>query len=145
MKRVGEARFFRNLFNQCVGLLQAFGGMVHFESKQVLVRALVVVAPEQTADIGIIDMTFFGDLLQRPQPQAVLFDMLAALLESGKGMSLQTFERRTRPGNPQRQTFEKFRAQISTLAAYSKSGLNEFVKERLHGARWKSLRNAAGR
>ena len=106
MKRVGETGFFRHLLHQGTGLLQAFGGVVHLEPDQILIWALVVMASEQAAQIGVVDMALGGDLFQRPQPQAMILDMLAALLEGGKGVGFQAFDWCSCPGNPQGQTLQ---------------------------------------
>jgi len=64
MKRIGEARLLRHLLDQCAGLLQAFGGMIHLEPEQVLIRRLLVITPEQTAQISVVDVALTGNLLQ---------------------------------------------------------------------------------
>ena len=63
MERVAEAGLLGHLFDQRAGLLQPLGGQVHFQSQQILIGALVVVPPEQPAEIGAVDVAFGGDLL----------------------------------------------------------------------------------
>ena len=131
MKRVGKPNLLGHLFDQRTGLLQAFSGVVHLEPEQVLVRGLVVVTPEQSAQIGVVDMALASDLLQRPQAQAVLFNMAATLLIGRERERFRAGERRVRPDDAKRQTLQKFCAQHCAFAASLRPGLDEFIKKRL--------------
>ena len=51
------------------------------------------------AQIRVVDMALGSDLFQGPQPQVMILDMLAALLEGGKGVGFQAFDWGARPGN----------------------------------------------
>jgi len=62
-----------------------------------MVKGLVVVAPEQAAEIGVVDMALDGNLLQCPQSQAVLLNVAATLLINREGERFRTVERRVRP------------------------------------------------
>ena len=131
MKRVGKTRLFRHLFYQSIGLLQALSGEVHLKPEQILERTLGVVAPEQAAEVGVVNMAFVRNLLQGSQAQAVLFDMLTTSLKGHEGLRFRAYERCTCPSNSKRQALQQFRAQHRALAARPQSGLDEFVKERL--------------
>ena len=77
MKWIPEAGLHSHLLHECPGLLQALGGMMHLEPEEVLIRTLAVIAPEQAAQVGVVDMTFAGNLAQRPQPQAAALNVTA--------------------------------------------------------------------
>ena len=76
-------------------------------------------------------MAFAGNLRERAQAQVVLLDVPAAVLVGGKGERLRAGERRARPGNPQREAFERLGAQAGVLAARLQAGLDDFVEDRL--------------
>ena len=69
VKRISKPRFLGRLLHQDAGLLQTLSGMVHFQAQQILVGTLVVIPPEQAAEIGLADVTLAGDLFQRPQTE----------------------------------------------------------------------------
>ena len=64
MKWVAEADFLGGLFDENTGLLQLFSGVIHLEPQQILIRALVIIASEQAAQVGFVQVTFLGDLFQ---------------------------------------------------------------------------------
>ena len=80
MKLVAETGAFGNLLDQRAGLLEPFGGEVHFQAHQKLVWALMVVALEQAAQVGGVHVALVRNLPQRPEPLEIFFDILAAML-----------------------------------------------------------------
>ena len=106
MKRIGEARLLRHLLDQCAGLLQAFGGMIHLEPEQVLIRRLLVITPEQTAQISVVDVALTGNLLQRSQSQVMLFNVASTLLIGRERKRFRTSEWRVRPDSAKCQTLQ---------------------------------------
>jgi hypothetical protein len=92
MERVAEAGFFRHLLDQGGGLLEQFGGEVHFQPQQILIRTLVVILPEKAAKIGMVEAALGANLPQGLEPPEVLLNMLAAPLIGGKGQRLPAFQ-----------------------------------------------------
>ena len=62
MKGIREAEVGGDVLDQRAGLLQLFGGKVHFQAGQKLVGRLVVEPVEQAAKVGGVQMVFCGDL-----------------------------------------------------------------------------------
>lgn len=114
----GGTHIFRDLFDQRAGLLQTFGGEIKFKPEQVLIWALILRAPEQPAVIGVVDVALFRNLFQRAQPETMLFNVLLALLVSGKSERLGTSQRSACAHNSQCQAFQQFCTQPRTFAAH---------------------------
>ena len=112
MKRVGETGGFGDLFDGGSGLLQALGGVIHLEAEEILIRAFVVVAPEQPAEVSFVDVTFPGDLFQRSQVEEVLFDVAATLLVGGERGSLEAARGGVRAGDFKGHAFEQLGASL---------------------------------
>ena len=139
MKRVGETGRFSHLFYQFAGLLQLFSGMIHFKPQQILVWALMIVALEKAAQIGIVDMALRRDLCQGPKLQTIFFKILAALLISGESQGLRCRQRSAGAFDAKGKAFQQFGAQVRALPARLQPDVDEFIKERLQGKRWEGF------
>jgi len=84
VERVSKSGPDGGLFDHDAGFLQALGGKVHFQSKQELVWALMVVSLEESAQMGGIDVALLGNFFDAFEPKEVLLDVLAAFLVGGK-------------------------------------------------------------
>ena len=82
MERVAETDLVGHMFDQRAGLIEQFSGLIHFQTQQVLIRALVIITLEQAAQIGCVQVAFLCDLPQRLEPLKIFFDVLAAVLIS---------------------------------------------------------------
>jgi len=117
MEGVGKAGFFGDLLDQDAGLLEARGGMVHFQAEQVLIRGLLVVAPEEPAEIGVVGVAFGGDLGQGAEAEKVLVKVFAPLLVGGKGLGFHLFQRGLGGGDLQGEALQEAGAEFGLAAA----------------------------
>ena len=88
VKGIAEPGLIGHLLDHHAGLLEALGGVVHFQAEQILIGGAVVESLEQAAEVGLVDVAFVGDLAQRLQPQGVLPDVLPASLKGREGERL---------------------------------------------------------
>jgi len=61
---IRKTHLFGHLLDHGPGFSQLFSGMVHFQTHEVLVRALVVVTLEQAAEVNPVNMALPGNLRQ---------------------------------------------------------------------------------
>lgn len=144
MKGIRETEVGGDVLDEGTGLGEQAGGIVHFEAHQELIWRLVVITPEQAADIGGIEMAIAGDLAEGAESPMMGADMLAAMLVGDKGEGISALKRRTRLEQFDAETFEQAAAQIGRVHGAARAVADEFIKERLDFRRGKDLRDAAG-
>lgn len=133
MEGVGKAGFFGHLLDQHAGLLQARGGMVHFQAKQILIGGLLIVAPEEPAEIGVVGVAFGGDLGQGVKAEKMLLNVFAALLVGGKGQGFHLFQRGLGGGDFQGEAFQEAGTEFGLAAAGLQAAGDEFIEQRHEG------------
>jgi hypothetical protein len=145
VKRVGKTEFGRDLLHQRGGILQSLGGKVHLQAQEELVGRLVVVAAEQTAEIGRVDVTLLGDLPERFQAGVLRLNVLAAALVGGKGGCLGRFARHERFGDLDDQIVDQRGAELIAITRGFQPILNKTVENILDFNRGENQATIAGR
>ena len=110
MERIGEAQLGRHLLDEDIGVLQPLCREVHLQTHQVLIGGLMVVAAEEPAEVGRVDVALASNLGQAGQPREVGLDVLPAAFIRGVGGSLGGFPVRQRFADLQHQIFQQRRA-----------------------------------
>jgi hypothetical protein len=143
VKLIDETDLLCDLFYHYIRTAKRFGGGGHLQSYQVLVGALVIIAPEQAAQISGTNATFLRHLVEAFQSQVMPLYMLVALLIGRKSPAVLNPKRRVRLVDLEEEAFQQACAYLCAVMGSFDSVGNEFIKEVLHLLGWENLSNVA--
>src|SRR4051812_4803076 len=116
MEGIAETHFFGDLFDERPWLMQPLGRAVHFQTEQILIRALMIEPLKEPAEVGGIDVAFVRNLVERSQASKVLPDEAAAFFERSESGGFSTFGWCGQFGGLEGETFQELRANIRAIA-----------------------------
>src|ERR1035437_3118952 len=108
--------------------------MAHFQAQEILIGALSVEAPEQAAEIGVVDMAFPGALFERCQSEMLVIDPLAAASVCGECRQSGGAKGDGGFGDLEEQMFEQDRGDAGAEWRVAQSVADEIVKNGDDGA-----------
>jgi len=142
---IAEAGAFGDLLDQGAGFFEPLGGAVHFQTHQKSIWRLVVVALEQAAQVGGVEVAFGGDLFEVFEAREIFFDVATAILVAQEREGFAVFAGDLRFGDAQGDAFEEFGAEFVGAGAGALGAVDEFVEEVAEFVRERELRDGSGR
>jgi hypothetical protein len=144
MKGIRKTEVGGDVLDEGAGLGELAGGVVHFETRQELVWRLMVIAPEEAADVGGIEVAIAGDLAEGAEPPMMGADVLAAMLVGDEGEGIGAFERRAGLEQFDAEAFEEAAAKIGRVPGAARAAADEFIDKRLNFGGGEDLRDRSG-
>lgn len=80
-----DAEVGRDFADEAAGVVESFGGPLHLEALEKTVGRLALEALEETAEVGLVDVTGGGGGLKRGECEEMLLNVCAAAFEGGHG------------------------------------------------------------